>query len=376
MGSAWLCPFNYPATTHTFLTVLKSESISRMKMIHGGGIFMKYRRALRAISLVLIVLILSCTTVFASSVTRDSDGTYTSAVLNTSKDAGKLTARFLCTTGSQKVANDVSYAGDCTVYTSPEGLVMVVDASNSWNFNEIDLQLQQMGVDTIDIFVASHPHVDHIGSFVELASKYKIGRVYKNSHEYTTNTYYSFLAKIQEQNITCETLYTGDSFMFGDQVLVKIYGPDKGEEEGLNAGSFMDSNDLSLAMKITYKDSSFWTSGDIYITKEMELVERFGDELNADVMKMNHHGYETSSRKEFIEAISPKVAVQMHSLITSKTVAMKYSLRYKALTFYTGQDGTVSISTSGDGKYDIQTQYIRQITNIYGKPAVDGHYSI
>ena len=337
---------------------------------------MKYRRALRAISLVLIVLILSCTTVFASSVTRDSDGTYTSAVLNTSKDAGKLTARFLCTTGSQKVANDVSYAGDCTVYTSPEGLVMVVDASNSWNFNEIDLQLQQMGVDTIDIFVASHPHVDHIGSFVELASKYKIGRVYKNSHEYTTNTYYGFLAKIQEQNITCETLYTGDSFMFGDQVLVKIYGPDKGEEEGLNAGLFMDSNDLSLAMKITYKDSSFWTSGDIYITKEMELVERFGDELNADVMKMNHHGYETSSRKEFIEAISPKVAVQMHSLITSKTVAMKYSLRHKALTFYTGQDGTVSISTSGDGKYDIQTQYIRQITNIYGKPAVDGHYSI
>lgn len=335
---------------------------------------MRFKR-LFATALLVICVLFNISTLYANQISVDKDGTYTSVVLDTSQDAGKLTARYLNTTGSMKTTGDVTYAGDCTVFTSPEGLIMVVDCSNSWNFEEIDVQLQRMGVDAIDIFVMSHPHADHIGSFVELASKYPIGRIYKNPHEYASGTYQNSMDKIRQLNIPCETLYAGDSFMFGNRVSVKVYGPDKGAEENLKAG-YMDANDLSLAMKITFDKSSFWTSGDLYITKEMDLVERFGAELDCDVMKMNHHGYDTSNRNEFIAAVSPKVAVQFHSLITNKTVAMKYYLKHKALTFYTSQDGSVSVSTSGDGTYEVQTQYIRQITNIYGKPSANGHYSI
>ncbi len=335
---------------------------------------MKYKKLFAAVLLALI-MVFGITNLFAGTIPVDPDGTYTSAVLDTSQDSGKLTARYLNTTGSRKTTDDVTYAGDCTVFTSPEGLIMVVDCSNSWNFEEIDVQLQRMGVDAIDIFVMSHPHIDHIGSFVELASKYPIGRVYKNPHEYTSGTYQNSMEKIKALNIPCETLYADDSFMFGDQVSVKVFGPEKGAEENLQAG-YMDANDLSLAMRISFKDSSFWTSGDIYITKEIDLVEKYGSELDSDVMKMNHHGYDTSNRNEFIAAVSPKVAVQFHSLITNKIVAMKYSLKHKALTFYTSQDGSISIATIGDGTYEIQTQYIRQITNMYGKPSANGHYSI
>jgi beta-lactamase superfamily II metal-dependent hydrolase len=336
---------------------------------------MRLKRLLATALLVVCVLFNITTPLYANEISVDKDGTYTSAVFDTSQDAGKLTARYLHTTGSRKTTDDVTYAGDCTVFTSPEGLIMVIDCSNSWNFEEIDIQLQRMGVKQIDIFVMSHPHADHIGSFVQLASKYPIGHIYKNAHEYESTTYQNAMDKVRQLKIPCEILYTGDSFMFGDRVSVKVYGPDEGAEENVKAG-YMTANDLSLAMKITFDKSSFWTSGDLYITKELDLVERFGDELKSDVMKMNHHGYDTSNNSEFIATVNPKVAVQLHSLITNRTIAMKFHLKQKALTFYTSQDGSVSVSTTGDGTYEVQTQYIRQITNMYGKPSANGHYSI
>ncbi|NLV84254.1 MAG: MBL fold metallo-hydrolase [Spirochaetales bacterium] len=335
---------------------------------------MKFTKLLASVLLVML-LVVSCASTAGNTPAQDADGSYTSAVLDTTHDSGKLTARYLNTTGSKEAGNDVTYAGDCTIFTSPEGLVMMVDCSNSWCFEEIDMQLKAMGIEKIDVFVMSHPHADHIGCFVELASHYDIGHIYKNAHEYESATYKNAMAKIEEQDITCDILYEGDSFMFGNHVTVDVYGPEKGSEEDIKAG-YMDANDCSLAMKITYGDSSFWTSGDIYITRELALVEKYGKELDSDIVKMNHHGYETSNRFEFIEALSPLVAIQQHSLITSKTVAMKYRFKQDALTFYTSQDGTVSVSTPGDGNYEVQSQYIRQITNIYGEAAEDGHYTI
>ncbi|MDC7228748.1 MAG: MBL fold metallo-hydrolase [Sphaerochaetaceae bacterium] len=335
---------------------------------------MKFIKLLASVLLTMF-LVVGCASMAGSAPKQDADGSYTSVVLDTSHSLGTLTAHYLCTTGSKETSNDVSYAGDCTVFTSPEGLVMMVDCSNSWCFEEIDSQLKAMGIDRIDVFVMSHPHADHIGSFVELASRYDIGRVYKNAHEYESATYGNAMAKIKELDIPCDIVYEGDSFMLGDHVKIAVYGPEKGSEEDIKAG-YMDANDCSLAMKITYGDSSFWTSGDIYITQELALVEKYGQELDSDIVKMNHHGYETSNRNEYIEALSPLVAIQQHSLITSKTVAMKYRYKHGALTFYTSQDGTVSVSTPGDGTYEIQSQYIRQITNIYGEATESGHYSI
>lgn len=107
---------------------------------------MRLKRLLATALLVVCVLFNITTPLYANEISVDKDGTYTSAVFDTSQDAGKLTARYLHTTGSRKTTDDVTYAGDCTVFTSPEGLIMVIDCSNSWNFEEIDIQLQRMGV--------------------------------------------------------------------------------------------------------------------------------------------------------------------------------------------------------------------------------------
>lgn len=298
---------------------------------------------------------------------------YTDLVLDTSNDAGKLTVRYLKLVENFVHDSEVTNVGDCTILTSPEGLVMMIDCSNQNSFPEIDAYLTAMGIDHIDIFVMSHPHADHIGCFVKVASKYPIGRLYRNVQEYSSGSFRNAMTFVKDNDIPMTILRDGDSFMFGEHVQVKVYGPVQELEDAITE-DVVNSNNGSLALRMTYGDSSFWFAGDTYVRGELAIVEKYGDAIDSDVIKMNHHGYDTSNHRDYVAALSPKVAVSMHESMTSKTVALRHYTQ-GAVTLYTCMDGTVCVSTTGDGTYEVQTQLIRDNTTC-GEPAADGHYSI
>ena len=125
---------------------------------------------------------------------------------------------------------------------------------------------------------------------------------------------------------------------------------------------------------MSYGASSFLSSGDMYIGSERRAAEIYGDALRADVSKMNHHGDSTSNSTEFINAVRPKVTVGMNEGIMSFVVNMRYR-KVGSRTFYNCVDGAVKVATPGDGTYDVQSQYVRELTTI-GAPSSDGHYLV
>ena len=118
----------------------------------------KFRRWLGGLccAALLLALLTACGSQTPQQVKPDADGTYSSAVFDTQNDAGCLTVRYLALKETYRANDDKVNVGDCAVYTSPEGLVMMVDCSNPASFPEIDAQLKAMGVEKIDIFVMSH----------------------------------------------------------------------------------------------------------------------------------------------------------------------------------------------------------------------------
>ena len=327
--------------------------------------------------LTAILMLLACVGAFALTEADYTEfGPYTHQVFDTENDAGTLTVRYIETYSYMKNGEKV-LAGDCTVFISPEGLVMVIDCSSQPCFEELDKQFQMMGIEKIDIFVMSHPHSDHIGAFTQIAAKYPVSKVYKNSVNYTSGTYANAMNDIKTRNIPYEILYAGDEFMFGEYITVKCYAPTPEKTEGKENAEAGDMNGTSLALKITYGDSSFWSSGDLYVKEEQDLMTTYtAEELSADIMKMNHHGKSTSNLKDFIKYIAPKVAIGMYDLIEDKTVAQRYKYLCKVdQVFYTCSDGSVRVRTTGDGTYDIQTSRIRTI-KWYGDISEDGHYVI
>ncbi len=315
----------------------------------------------------VLVCAVSCHTLSSAPTGPDADGSYTSSVYYTGDDAGKLTVRYMGLRGT----DGDTYAGDCAVYTSPEGLVMMVDCGNQISYQELFPALDAMGIKKIDIFVMSHPHVDHIGSFSEIAKRYPIGKLYKNYVDYRTDVYKGSIQVAEQLGIDIQVLYEGDSFKFGDYVDVQVFWPYEGQV--IDQTDAASTNHSSLAMRITYGDSSFWTSGDLYLADEIELVKRYGDRIRSDVVKMNHHGRETSNSKDYINTLQPKIAVGCQSVFSSETVLNWYRGSH-ATVFFTKFDGTVRVSTAGDGHYDVQVQDIRTQKKLYGTPAEDGHY--
>lgn len=305
---------------------------------------------------VILLLMLSVAVhVFAGTINESVyEGRY-AELLDGSQDSGKLTARFL-----QTDTMDDEKSGDCTILISPDGKVMLVDAGHAESADQVLKALDTLGITRIDYLVASHPHEDHIGGFAAVINAYEIGAVYTSRLVYETSYYLSYMNLIEKMNIPHIYLQEGDSFDFGEQVHVEVFNPQEDivYYEGYPENSTRFVNDHSLLMKFTFVDSSMLFGGDIYAVHERELVEKYGDKLQADVLKIPHHGATTSSSKSYRNAIDPQIAVAMHSAIASMDVLEKYK-REGAQAFITVIDGGVKVSTTGDGTYEIMTQLDR-----------------
>lgn len=298
---------------------------------------------------------------------------FSDLVFDTENDPFTLTVRYLYMDKMLLAGEDFVYSGDCSVYISPDGCVMLVDTSNKISAPDVIAQLKRMGVEKIDYVVFSHPHADHVGGFCDIAEVFPIAQVYTNGHDYESTTYQNCITKMKELDIPCAALVAGDSFRLGSQVLVTVFGPQPSQNDQVAAG-FQDANDGSLALRVTYGESSFWTSGDLYISGEEALVARYGEQICSDIIKLNHHGKDTSNGRAFAKNMNCLMAVGMNDNVGSVTVARRF-LVSGAQVFYNACDGAIRVRTTGDGTYQVQTQFLRNLS-ILPQPSEDGSYTI
>jgi competence protein ComEC len=107
-----------------------------------------------------------------------------------------------------------------------------------------------------------------------------------------------------------------------------------------------------MALKFVYGESSAWFSGDLYVTQERALVSRYGEELQSDVAKANHHGGDTSNSLRWIKNLKPGIVVAMHDELDSMTVYKNY-LKYGATYHLTLNDGNVKITMDDKKNYSV-----------------------
>jgi competence protein ComEC len=267
------------------------------------------------------------------------------------RDLGKFNLYFLDLEVSPE-ATDKS--GDATILISPDNRVMLLDCGHPESAKQVIAALQALKIEKIDYFVASHPHIDHIGGFAEIARSFPIGKVYRTALEYPTSIYQGFVQAIEEHKIPVEMLSEGDTFMFGNEISVKVFNPSKEitYPKGYPDNSTQFVNNTSMALKFVYGESSAWFSGDLYVTQERTLVSRYGEELQSDIAKANHHGGDTSNSLRWIKNLKPVIVVAMHDDLDSMAVYKNY-LKYGAKYHLTLNDGTVKITMDDKKNYSV-----------------------
>lgn len=264
-------------------------------------------------------------------------------VVSRSDEEGRLTLRFI----DLDVPDDSSEkSGDCTLIVAPDGAVMLVDCGHPDAADDVEKVLDALGITKIDVFVMSHPHIDHIGSFPAIAAKYQIGRIYRTRLVYNTQYTAAFDEAVEENRIPVTYVADGDFFMLGSEVRVDVYNPAQSDftyPEGYPEGSTPFVNNSSILMKLTYGESTALLGGDLYKAQERTVMAAHAADIDIDVAKADHHGYDTSNSLRWIRTITPQVVVAMHDKMASMQVWQNY-VKTGAVFYHTCYNGTVKVT--------------------------------
>ncbi len=189
--------------------------------------------------------------------------------------------------------------GDCILVVFETGETMLIDASTKSSAETIINRLDSRGIEKIDIMVATHPHADHIGGMEDIVMRYDIGVIYMPDMQSSSKTYKELIAAIDGKGIPVTEAYAGLDFTLGPS-LCTIVSPQKDANK--------DANNESIVIFLDYGETDFLFTGDVEAWGEAAILSA-GYIIDADVLKVAHHGSRSGTTEEFLTAVSPEYAV-------------------------------------------------------------------
>lgn len=189
--------------------------------------------------------------------------------------------------------------GDAIFIELPNKQNMLIDAGEASQEKIVENYLKKYQISTINYLIGTHPHADHIGGLSYIINNFKIEKIYMPKALSTSKTYENLLKTIAEKELKVSTAKAGVNIIDENDLKINILAPNKTNYESLN--------NHSAVIKIIYKNNAFLFMGDAETISEKEITE----DLSADLVKVAHHGSNTSSSKEFVNKVNAKYAIIM-----------------------------------------------------------------
>ncbi|MBQ4564699.1 MAG: leucine-rich repeat protein [Lachnospiraceae bacterium] len=245
--------------------------------------------------------------------------------------------------------------GDMVFLVLPSGETVMIDTGIRDVREKILAFLKGIDLNKLDYLIISHPDIDHIGNAMETArficeeqggsiGDYMVNSPIDRNHQADLAVYlFEHGTNISNQ------VRAGYQWTVGD-VEVQVFGPR--DEDFIEE---RDYNNQALVLRFRYGNSTFLTCGDIYYSKENYLMEIYGSQLQADVIKTNHHGCYTSNSNAWIDVVKPHIAVSCTNDNGCTMTCRAFAER--GITHYsTGLEGTIVISMDEKQNYQVATE--------------------
>ena len=188
--------------------------------------------------------------------------------------------------------------GDSTFIRTKTDAILI-DGGNNGKGDDVVRYLKALGVTRLTAVIATHPDADHIGGLDTVLEAFDVDQVYAPRVNHTTDTYRDFLLAVKNEGVTIKTAKAG--------VVIPSESADFEIIAPLTDGT-RDLNSWSAVLKMTHEENTFLFMGDAPIRTEQQLLTA-GIDVKADVLKIGHHGADTSSSIPFLQAVHPERAL-------------------------------------------------------------------
>jgi competence protein ComEC len=191
---------------------------------------------------------------------------------------------------------DVGQADSALIVS--DGAAMLIDGGNAADSDLIYSFLKNHGVSHLDYIVATHAHEDHVGGLAGALNYATVGVALCPVQEFDSRAFRSFVQYLDQQGKTITVPQAGDEFKLGG-ASVRVLGPLKPTDE---------PNNTSIVLKVSYGGTSFLFMGDAERAEEADILAA-GYTLDSTVLKVGHHGSDSSTSYPFLREVRPQYAV-------------------------------------------------------------------
>ncbi|MGB4589405.1 MAG: ComEC/Rec2 family competence protein [Clostridiaceae bacterium] len=179
----------------------------------------------------------------------------------------------------------------------PNSQSMLIDAGETGNGPEVVSYIKNAGYQTLDYVVATHPHADHIGGMATVIEELSINKFFMPKKEQTTKIFEKMIDALTTKSVEVYTAKSGVVIFEEGALRIEIVAP--------TSDTYSDLNNYSAVIRLTYGENSFLFTGDA----EVDSEEQISQNLEADVLKVGHHGSDSSTSRDFLNRVNPKYAV-------------------------------------------------------------------
>jgi competence protein ComEC len=220
---------------------------------------------------------------------------------------------------------------------------VLIDAGTIENAKDIINYLKKQDVTKLDYAVATHCDKDHVGGMSDILRKFQTDVLVMSSRGKNTKPYQSMMETAVKLKVTRFIPKVKTVFYVGN-VKFSVLAPG---DEAMAAGT---DNESSIVLMMQYGETKFLFMGDAMEVSENEMLQK-GYDLQADVIKVGHHGSKRCSSEKFLYTVNPAVAVitcdegdgtSLPEKETLEVISEQHILLYR-----TDKDGTIVMTTDG-----------------------------
>lgn len=247
---------------------------------------------------------------------------------------------------------DVGQGDSILLQTPRNGKILVDGGRDKKVLTELGRQLP-VGSKSLELVIATHDDADHITGLIEVLKRYEVKVLLYSLPSSSSELSHELIKVAEEKNVQVVKISKPMIIKTSDGLIIKILFPvnDMDREIAGNENAEVLGNDASIVTQFIFGENKILLTGDLPQTGEKFLVQKYGEDLKSNILKLGHHGSDSSTNPEFLQFVKPEMAIvsagRNNTFGHPHRIVVEVVEKFGIKLLQTSEEGTITFRSNG-----------------------------